>query len=447
MTPTPKKVSGPPPPSQLLNVPKKGGKAKGPPPPSKMGRAATDVFAPKLAPPSKTLGPPRKAGIQKSQTTRVGDAPFGKTIRWQGLEQIEGTVFQELSRSTTNLDASVLARVFAPKAAAAKPTVVKKASRAAMDDQVRLLREKRAYNMSISWARVKQSPTEMSQAMEDLNWKYFSEEILERLKDLMPNAEEAQQLRSYKEDITNLRSIEQKLIPFCRLQRVAERMRVLLCSLELPSIGRDFESQLDIVISACEEAKGSMKLKKVLSEVLRFGNFLNYGSDTNMIRGFSLGSLLKLLECKTTINAFSALDFIVANLHAINASLLELRKEMPSISQAAKFDTKGSLERMAKVELELKFLTAEASNSVYSAVAKQHLDLILAMGAQQSASMNVKFAAACAAVDVTAKFFGEKSDPKCFEAFFQTINTFLSEYEKTAAQIKRNPKRYQALIV
>ena len=86
---------------------------------------------------------------------------------------------------------------------------------------------------------------------------------------------------------------------FGRVERLQQRLRVMIFIGNFQDHVRTIGPQLKAVISASMSIRNSDKLKKILEIILAFGNYMNSGK-RGSVYGFKLTSLEALVETKST---------------------------------------------------------------------------------------------------------------------------------------------------
>jgi len=76
----------------------------------------------------------------------------------------------------------------------------------------------------------------------------------------------------------------------------AARFQCLSFQKRFPGAHKEICGNVALLEQACDDVKGSARLKKLLSIILKLGNKLNSGS--NEVSGFTLDSLMKLKDAK-----------------------------------------------------------------------------------------------------------------------------------------------------
>merc|ERR1719437_145029 len=113
----------------------------------------------------------------------------------------------------------------------------------------------------------------------------------------------------------------------------------MIFSKTMPKSHGDILTRIRTVKDACGQVRGSGALKKVMSSVLRIGNYLNHGVDAPdaggdvEVRGFTVESLLKLRDFRAAQGGeVSALHCVVLHLIPLEPKLpTQMREELLSV--------------------------------------------------------------------------------------------------------------------
>ena len=84
---------------------------------------------------------------------------------------------------------------------------------------------------------------------------------------------------------------------------------------------------------ACDQVKGSIRMKKVLRCILKVGNQMNDGADN---LGFSLDSLLKLQAAKAFDKKTSVLQYVIMVIFRNDESCLYFPDDLDGVPEAAR---------------------------------------------------------------------------------------------------------------
>ncbi|CAK0887358.1 unnamed protein product, partial [Prorocentrum cordatum] len=202
------------------------GAGKGPPPgkkaPAVKGKASAAKEGAAKAPPKATL-------------PKLGENIFGKRLHWQNATtEVEGeSVFGELRSSGPDFDPQLLKSLLinqpdqskAPGGGARRKAVAKKAAGIAVLDGTR------AQNIAIVLSKIESSISAdaLCTCLADLDFDEarLSVEDVELLIDVLPKDDEARKVLDHKKNVSDLRDVEQKVMPFCELPKCVVRLKLM----------------------------------------------------------------------------------------------------------------------------------------------------------------------------------------------------------------------------
>lgn len=142
---------------------------------------------------------------------------------------------------------------------------------------------------------------ELLRAMEDLEFSWLSTETLEVLLSAMPTAEEEKELLGYSGEKSELRLLEQELLPFASLVPSAQqRLSLALLQRDLRERAQLLRRRLTALRTAAMGMRSSGAFQQTLRHVLLLGNALNGGDEVAAAQGFSLEALARLPLSKAT---------------------------------------------------------------------------------------------------------------------------------------------------
>ncbi|KAL8433300.1 hypothetical protein ACSSS7_003984 [Eimeria intestinalis] len=273
-------------------------KAPGPPPPGSKAKATSKGSPPKGG--FEGIPPPplsKAAARLQQQASAEAALPLGRKIHWKALtdDKIDGTVFSEMTcvgplSPSTLVDGGALSRLFSraqPATAAAGAAAAKR-------------------------------PAKKPEPQQCLDSTGLSLELLERLEQICPQAEEVESFQEYIQrkkaqqasqsaaatDLEAgkppaspgastasppntagvaaaggppLRDVEAAMLPLAMLGAVSLRIRILRFELNAPKTLKELHDALDLVDRAAEQARNSRKFRVLLQAVLQWGNYVNHG--------------------------------------------------------------------------------------------------------------------------------------------------------------------------
>ena len=354
-SPAPKRLSPPPPPPPP--PPRAGGSNPPPPPPPPVRVKGIPPPPPPPPPRGGGLGvrappppPPPPSGGGPTGFRRVTRAPALRRVFWDKVTHTRGTWWEDLrseendTAKTALQDASLRDDPLGPALrdalrtsfaaaplnglrerrrgdAAAPPPPRKKGSRAP-GGSLRIVSVQRANNVSIALARLKMRDGDsgdsvsttheaLARAVASGNFREaLDADTLVALQTAAPTEEETRAFAKAfptEKDCSNVAEAEASLSDperflclMARVPRVREKLAAASFAAEFDETVAGVTAALDAVRVACDEVRRSKQLKAVLAAALAAGNVLNEGTPRGDAAGFTLDSLHKLADVKST---------------------------------------------------------------------------------------------------------------------------------------------------
>jgi hypothetical protein len=208
--------------------------------------------------------------------------------------------------------------------------------------KVSVIDAKRAQNGSISLARIKmqcerhETHQKIREHIENMVDEPFTSEQLQSLLEFLPTPEEVMLLKNFKGDFEHLGPAEKYMIAMSDFTSAASRIDCMIYKQQFRSRVQECKDTLAKIESACDDVKGSEKLKKVLRYILRVGNKLNDGEEE--LAGFSVESLLKLQTAKAFDKNTTVLEYIIRVIFKSgnDQGCLQFPDELSHVSEASK---------------------------------------------------------------------------------------------------------------
>ncbi|KAJ8514006.1 hypothetical protein OPV22_004440 [Ensete ventricosum] len=474
--PPPSGVFAPPPP------PLPGGCGQAPPPPPPPGGAVSTPpppRAPGAPPPPGAPGapPPPQAGIRGlspnsmaggrgNMLARPGGpgmsaarrSPF-KPLHWVKVSRaMQGSLWAELQKhadahSTSEFDVSELESLFsavAPKSKDSKSDGRQK-SAGPKSDKVHLVELRRANNTEIMLTKIKMPLSDMMSAVLALDDSLLDADQVENLIKFCPTKEEMELIKGYSGNKENLGKCEQFFMELMKVPRVESKLRVFAFKIQFNLQISDIRKILHTVDSACEEVRGSEKLKEIMKKILHLGNTLNQGTARGSAVGFRLDSLLKLSDTRATNNRMTLMHYLCKVLAEKSAHLLDFHEDLVSLEAASKIQLKSLAEEqqaivkgLEKVELEL---TASESDGPVSEIFCKTLKEFTAVSGAEVRSLTSLYNAVGKNADSLAMYFGEDPARYPFEQVISTLLNFVrilrKAHEENGKQAELEKKKAQ----
>ncbi|KAJ1381469.1 Tensin-type phosphatase domain, partial [Sesbania bispinosa] len=263
-----------------------------PPAPSANGLsnsgAASQHAPPVPGPPSAPFGAKGRGLLRanpkgQSQTKRSNLKPYHwlkLTRAMQGSLWAETQKLDEASRAP-EFDMSELETLFsaaAPNSDREKGGKTNRRASGNKPDKVQLIELRRAYNCEIMLTKVKIPLPDLMSAVLALDDSVLDSDQIENLIKFSPTKEEMELLKGYNGDKDNLGKCEQFFIELMKVPRVESKLRVFSFKIQFSSQVSELRRDLNIVNSASEEIRNSVRLKRIMQTILSLGNALNHGT-------------------------------------------------------------------------------------------------------------------------------------------------------------------------
>ncbi|KAE8731667.1 Formin-like protein 6 [Hibiscus syriacus] len=239
------------------------------------------------------------------------------------------------------------------------------------------IKSRRAYNCEIMLTKVKIPLPELTSSILTLDDTALDCDQLENLIKFCPTKEEEELLKGYNRDKDKLGKCEQFFLELIKVPRVESKLRVFLFKIQFFSQIYDLRNCLNIVNSAAEEVRNSVKLKRIMQTILCLGNALNRGTARGSAVGFRLDSLLKLSETRSRDNKMTLMHYLCkgnASLFVFKTAahlvledklpeLLEFPKDLVSLEASTKIQLKYLAEEMQAISKGLEKVVQELAAS------------------------------------------------------------------------------------
>lgn len=381
---------------------------------------------------------------------QIGFLPLGRKFHWKPLAEksLTNTVWEDVKGfSGDGVSFEDLKSVFSAELTPAAATVAKESAPPSPSVTfVTLIDPKRAQNVGVVLARL---PLEvLLPRLLSLDADGLSIETLERLKTILPSDEEVHAFNACPET-AHLRDIERKLRPIYLVKRLAQRIRILMVQLQLEQTSGHCHGEITILRKASDEVKESVKLRKLLHLILLMGNYVNFGSTDLNIRGFSLETLQKLLEFRSSNDSsITTLHFLAAKVVDSQRDLVSTNLEMPSLGLACRIGQESIQQAISSLKVDAAAIAAELTtqSKLYDDDALARLTSLGERVNEKLAGLTEEWQIAEAKLIEVRKFFGE--DPrKCApEDFFTALRQFIDSFTFACNDLIKHPKKLAKII-
>ncbi|CAK4068058.1 unnamed protein product [Aphanomyces euteiches] len=363
-----------------------------------------------------------------------------KKLFWQPIPE------DRLKRSSTSiwedrdhniqLDMDEIEALFFKETTTAKKPAAKPLNR---KQAVTLVDGKRAMNAAIALARIKLSYEEVASAIQTYDNMGLTLEQLTTINEFLPTDDEVGIIQRYQGDTSSLGEAEKFFAAIAKVPRYNIKMECLIAKQAFPSHVTDVATSIRNITQACEDVKGSRLLKLLLGTVLKLGNTLNGGEETeHAIRGFSVDSLLRLGHTKTNDNKTTVLHYLVRVVRKNQVQVLDFQSELQHVPLAARESTESIEQMYANLESDVKKTKEECDRMQEEKVEHSTIETLRhAMDDADHALQQLQQAISEMKQEIVTVFeyFGEDPAKKPMD-FFQTLTSFCMAFEKAKQEVQ-----------
>ncbi|CAK9146645.1 unnamed protein product [Ilex paraguariensis] len=230
-------------------------------------------------------------------------------------------------------------------------------------DKVHLVDLRRAYNCEIMLSKVKIPLSDLMSSVLALDDSALDIDQVDNLIKFCPTNEEMELLKNYNGDKENLGKCEKFFVELMKVPRVESKLRVFSFKMQFGSQVSDLKNSLNLVNSASEEVRNSVKLKRIMQTILSLGNALNHGTARGSAVGFRLDSLLKLTDTRARNRKLTLMHYLCKVLAEKLPELLDFQKDLASLEASTKIQLKYLAEEMQAISKGLERVVQELSAS------------------------------------------------------------------------------------
>ena len=239
----------------------------------------------------------------------------------------------EAESEAVEIDKEEFERLFVESVEAQKKAEASKPAQEQKKQKVNLIDAKRGQNAGIALARIKKSFDQVRKAIADMEEKEFSTEQLKSLGEYLPTDEESRILKAYQGDASLLGQAERYMMTMMGFVTAKKRLDCMVFKQQFKEKLHEIKGTVATIDKACDQVKGSTRMKKVLKCILKVGNQMNDGADN---LGFSLDSLLKLQAAKAFDKKTSVLQYVIILIFRNDESSLYFPDDLDGVPEAAR---------------------------------------------------------------------------------------------------------------
>lgn len=264
-----------------------------------------------------------------------------KRLHWTQIPPTAalGTIWANVDERQMCIDEEEFESMFCAKVVEKKEKgddkELKKSEEEADAKKVKLIDSKRSYEVDIGLSRFRGlSYTDIRTAVVDLNTRVLTPEKLRSLSLITPTPEEAAMVLACEESDDKLGQSEQFFKCLSVVPHVRVRMGCFMFKQQFPALIESVEEGLRTVVQAVTSIHRSENLKLVFQYILRFGNYMNAGSNAGKAYGFKLSTLQRLQATKTIDNKTTLLHYVIEHVGNDKPSAYDFVNEISSVFQA-----------------------------------------------------------------------------------------------------------------
>jgi hypothetical protein len=279
--------------------------------------------------------------------------------------------------------------------------------------------------------------------VENFDLEILTEELVEQLRPLLPNAYELDCLRG----APALRELwcgpEKLMADLAEVQELPQLLEHLAFKHRFESQVGNLRPDMEALNKAIQESLSSQKLRHVMHICLLLGNFINSNSPRGSQQSFRLISLLRLQECSSRLVGHSLLHYLVDSLSARYPQLLTFPEELPNVDYAAKVSLKAAQQVMDELMQGFGALETFLANGRVGPSARKVLQSFLSQckpGCEIIAALLKRVEKSFQSL---LEMFGERPDSLGTEAFFGQISRFMEQFEE--ARVLQRQKKLQGM--
>ncbi|XP_013087690.2 formin-like protein isoform X1 [Biomphalaria glabrata] len=421
----------PPPPPPLPNAPG----APPPPPPPGLGLSPIDAM---------TI----KKKIQTKYRLPV--------LNWTPLkpQQLKGTIFSDLDdeKLYNVIDFNEFEDIFrlGPSGALVggadgTPKMLKKNKK---PETISLLEANRLRNVAITRRKIELSNEDIVKAINSLDLKKLSLEIVDIMMTILPNEIEIKAFKNFEREkqAVNLLSDEDKfMLQMVKVERLAQKLHIMSFIGNYSDNIHQLQPQINAVIAASMSLKNSHKVRKIVEIILALGNYMN-SNKRGAVYGFKLQSLDMLVDTKSGDKKTTLMHFLVMTVQDKFPDLLNFDSELRFLDKAAVVSMENINTDIHELERGMELTKKEAALRKDSRDYPQILKDFLANADEKFRKLLGDVKTAQDSYKKVVEFFGENPRSISPAQFFSQIVRFVANFKSALLDNEKRRKLEHGLM-
>ena len=234
-----------------------------------------------------------------------------KSLFWEVIQakDIKDTIWDELDDTKIKINLDKFEEKFSQvKKELKKPVVEKKVS--SKKEKKTFLEPDRTRMMSIVLNKIRIDTLELSDAIEKYDLKILTPEVCTLLLPILPNDAEVKEVSAFQGDIMEeLAPCDQFVLIISGIAAYKERIKTIIFKYNYLNDYMVIKEEIDRIFNVYKFMKEDKKLQRLFEIILALGNYMNGGSFRGGAYGFTLNSLTKFADTKSS--GINFIDYIV----------------------------------------------------------------------------------------------------------------------------------------
>ena len=234
-----------------------------------------------------------------------------KSLFWDVIQakDIKDTIWDELDDTKIKINLDKFEEKFSQVKKEPKKVEVQKKTPAKKEKKT-FLEPDRTRMMSIVLNKIRIDTLELSDAIEQYDLKILTQDVCGLLLPILPNDAEVKEVSNFQGDIMeDLAVCDQFVLIISGIAAFKERIKAIIFKYNYLSDYMIIIEEINRVFTVFKFMKEDKNLKRLLEIILALGNYMNGGSFRGGAFGFTLNSLPKLVDTKSSGITF--IDYII----------------------------------------------------------------------------------------------------------------------------------------
>ena len=234
-----------------------------------------------------------------------------KALFWDIIppKEIKGTLWDELDDTKIKINLDKFEEKFSQVKKEVKKVVVEKKAPAKKEKKT-FLDPDRTRMMSIVLNKIRIDTLELSDAIEQYDLKILTPEVCGLLLPILPNDAEVKEVSAFQGDIMEeLAVCDQFVLIISGIAAFKERIKAVIFQYNYKSDYNIIIEEINRIFKVFNVMKEDKNVRRLLEIILALGNYMNGGSFRGGAYGFTLVSLTKLADTKSSGITF--IDYII----------------------------------------------------------------------------------------------------------------------------------------